>query len=291
MTKRRQYVCVHSECKNPKPNKMNNIERHVWTQHVRKGLGLDNVSYSARDYKKYVEDYVLPLDYLSEGQKESKGEGSTVNNSTEQYEYVNNEVLSQTDSEATRDSGGEEYVEHMDSPGWATRDDATALLGLAAIGKSSQASTIDGSRSPGTYRRVDFYENEEAHRRLQSMASYACDEEMADVDHNELNSSSNSYEFSKLHSSKKRKSDEMDTEEAENILTQLSRQRYVDTKFPNKSFKNEFYTSALNVFRQPLKEASFQRTASGKQDSSKFEFGETPAAFIGQVSIDGSMRI
>eukprot|EP01135_Chromosphaera_perkinsii_P008093 Nk52_evm9s1129 gene=Nk52_evmTU9s1129 len=272
MTRRRQYVCVHSECKNPKPNKMNNIERHVWTQHVRKDLGKEDVSYSAKEYKQYVENYVLPLDYFT---SDKRGNKTTVNNnnSTTKYEEMI-EWDKHSDSESTVDSAGEDSPDQMDSPRWATKDDATALLGLAAIAKAAE--TIEDVKSPGTYRRKDFYENEAAHIRLAKMASYACDEEMGEVE-NELNSSSNSYEFTRLHASKttkKRKSEEMDTEEAADIQKNVSESTL--SKVP-KSFKTGLFDSAMSAFRQPMKEVQYHSSP-----DRKFDFSDAHSVFVNQ---------
>ncbi|KNC75611.1 hypothetical protein SARC_11867 [Sphaeroforma arctica JP610] len=54
----RQYCCVYPSCFSDRVNKRNNIERHVWTQHVRHQLDLSEARYFARSYKKYVDLYV-----------------------------------------------------------------------------------------------------------------------------------------------------------------------------------------------------------------------------------------
>eukprot|EP00127_Corallochytrium_limacisporum_P001526 Clim_evm5s64 gene=Clim_evmTU5s64 len=71
IVRRRQYVCMHPDCKRPKPNKRNNVETHIWTQHVRKELGMPDSAYVAASYKHTVMPFVMALDDVIQLEKEA----------------------------------------------------------------------------------------------------------------------------------------------------------------------------------------------------------------------------
>eukprot|EP00122_Pirum_gemmata_P011271 Pgem_evm1s10432 len=59
---RRKYVCVYNNCQQIlAPNMRFNIERHVWTRHVRQTMGLRHLPYVAKFHKVHVDDYVCAV--------------------------------------------------------------------------------------------------------------------------------------------------------------------------------------------------------------------------------------
>ena len=57
----RQFRCTYPSCPSTRTNKRNNIERHVWTQHIRVDLNMPEARYFARYYKHHVEKYVTEV--------------------------------------------------------------------------------------------------------------------------------------------------------------------------------------------------------------------------------------
>lgn len=56
----RQYKCSYPGCTSWRTNKRNNMERHVWTQHVRCILGCPDQPYIARLHKQSVVGHLVP---------------------------------------------------------------------------------------------------------------------------------------------------------------------------------------------------------------------------------------
>eukprot|EP00123_Amoebidium_parasiticum_P000918 comp11854_c0_seq1/m.6484 comp11854_c0_seq1/g.6484 ORF comp11854_c0_seq1/g.6484 comp11854_c0_seq1/m.6484 type:complete len:402 (-) comp11854_c0_seq1:476-1681(-) len=57
----RQYKCVYPGCSSWRTNKRNNMERHVWTQHVRTHIDSSDVPYIARLHKHFVAKHLVPV--------------------------------------------------------------------------------------------------------------------------------------------------------------------------------------------------------------------------------------
>eukprot|EP00123_Amoebidium_parasiticum_P016056 comp23265_c5_seq1/m.38054 comp23265_c5_seq1/g.38054 ORF comp23265_c5_seq1/g.38054 comp23265_c5_seq1/m.38054 type:complete len:340 (-) comp23265_c5_seq1:400-1419(-) len=57
----RLWKCGYPDCTVPVVTKRNNVERHVWTQHIRRSMGNRRERYWARLHRDYVEPYIMAV--------------------------------------------------------------------------------------------------------------------------------------------------------------------------------------------------------------------------------------
>lgn len=136
----RQFRCTYPGCPSSRTNKRNNVERHVFTQHVRVDLGMPEARYFARYYKHHVEKYVTEV---TDGKLRQRGRRARSNQP-------------RRDSESNTDSGDdqndvESSIDEAETPETLTDGPTPGPHSSSEMGTPVPKHDIGTPRSPSAH--------------------------------------------------------------------------------------------------------------------------------------------